>query len=78
MCCVWIIFMLGTSFIIFGSITRLLLNMLNVKRKQTLGKCGKPITETVSARAKEIRGRDRGEAGPSALTAENTQTVELP
>lgn len=70
--------MLGTRFIIFGTITRLLLNMLNVKRKQTLGKCGKPITENVSARAREALVRDRGEAGPPpALTAENTQTVVL-
>lgn len=67
MCCVGIIFMLGTNFIIFGTITRLLLNMLNVKRKQTLGKCGKPIIENISARARKTRGRDRGEPGPSLL-----------
>ena len=42
--------MLGTNFIIFGTITRLLLNMLNVKRKQNLGKCGKPVTENISTR----------------------------
>lgn len=47
--CMCIICIAGTSFIVFGTITRLLLNMLNVKRKQTLGKCGKPITENVSA-----------------------------
>lgn len=30
--------------------------MLNVKRKQTLGKCGKPITENVSAGDGEAQG----------------------
>lgn len=73
MCCVCIIFMLRTGFIIFGTITRLLLNMLNVKRKQTLGKCGKPITENVSARARETPGRHREACAPPSLAAaENT------
>ena len=54
--CMCIICMAGTSFIVFGTITRLLLNMLNVKRKQTLGKCGKPITENVSAGDWEAQG----------------------
>lgn len=74
MCCVCIIFMLRTGFIIFGTITRLLLNMLNVKRKQTLGKCGKPITENVSARARETPGRRREACAcaPPSLAAENT------
>lgn len=44
MCCAYHL-MLGTGFIIFGTITRLLFSMLNVKRKQTLGNQGKPITE---------------------------------
>lgn len=39
-----IIFILGTDFIIFGTITRLMLNIVHDKRKQTLGKHGKPIT----------------------------------
>ena len=65
MCCVRIVFMLGTGFIVFGPITRLLLNMLNVKRKQTLGKCGKPITENVSARAGETqRGTGQRSSAP--------------
>lgn len=47
--------------------------MLTVKRKQTLGKCGKPITENVSARARETPGRHRGKAcAAPSLTAENT------
>lgn len=54
--CMCIICMAGTGFIVFGTITRLLLNMLNVKRKQTLGKCGKPITENVSAGDGEAQG----------------------
>lgn len=43
-CCGSIIFILGRDFIIFGTITRLMLNIVDDKRKQTLGKHGKPIT----------------------------------
>lgn len=43
-CCGSIIFILGTHFIIFGTITRPMLNIVDDKRKQTLGKHGKPIT----------------------------------
>lgn len=39
-----IIFILGTDFIIFGTITSPMLNIVDDKRKQTLGKHGKPIT----------------------------------
>lgn len=39
-----IIFILGTDFIIFGTITRPMLNIVDDERKQTLGKHGKPIT----------------------------------
>lgn len=74
--CICIIFMLQTGFIVFGTITRLLLNMLNVKRKQTLGKCGKPITENVSARAGKHREGQRSLCTPPpSPTAENTQAV---
>lgn len=70
--------MLQTGFIVFGTITRLLLNMLNVKRKQTLGKCGKPITENVSARAGKHREGQRSLCTPPpSPTAENTQCVAL-
>lgn len=65
--------MLGTGFIIFGTITRLLLNMLSVKRKQTLGKYEKPITENVSARALETPGRPREVCPLPSPTAENRQ-----
>lgn len=43
-CWGFIIFIPGTDFIIFGAITRLMLNIVDDKRKQTLGKHGKPIT----------------------------------
>lgn len=39
-----IAFILRTDFIIFGAITRPMLNIVADKRKQTLGKRGKPIT----------------------------------
>lgn len=75
--CVYIIFMLRTGFIIFGIITRLLLNMLNVKKKQTPGKCGKPITENISATARETPQRHQ-EAFLPLLWLPTTQTEELP